>query len=137
MKKLTFIILGALILGVSSCKKVTEEYYTVSNQTIFYSIPTNNWTLNSDGKSYSATLTFADNDKYLNTYDGLLVYLSYDNGVNYISIPQTYNGISYSFSVNNQQITIDGQNSDGSVISSSSNVNKAATVKVVQVISEE
>lgn len=137
MKKLTFIILGLLILGVSSCRKVTNEYYTVTNQTIFYNIPTNNWILNNNGTSYSATLTFADNDKYVNTYDGLLVYLSYDNGENYISIPQTYNGISYSFSVNNQKITIEGQNSDGSVISPSSNVNMAATVKVIQVISEE
>jgi hypothetical protein len=111
MKKLTIIILGFMILGVSACKKITQEYYT-PNQTIFYNVTASNWTTADTGKTYLASFSFLQNDIYLNKYDGLLVYISYDGGTTYISVPQTYNGLAYSFSATNSKVVIEVQSSD-------------------------
>jgi hypothetical protein len=112
MKKLTIIILGFMILGVSACKKITQEYYTTPNQTIFYNVTASNWTTADTGKTYLASFSFLQNDIYLNKYDGLLVYISYDGGTTYISVPQTYNGLAYSFSATNSKVVIEVQSSD-------------------------
>ncbi len=112
MKKILFIFLGVMILGVSSCKKVTEQYYTTPNQTIFYSINSSSWKTADAGKTHAATLSFLKSDIYLNTYDGLLVYVSYDEGVTYISVPQTYNGLAYSYSATSSKVVLEVQSSD-------------------------
>lgn len=133
MKKILFLFLGLSILGVSACRK---EYITntVPNQTIFYTLNNTSWTLSSSGKTYMASLSFAAADIYLNKYDGLLLYISYDAGVTYISVPQTYNGLSYSYSVDNNKVYIEVQNSDGSVgVSNPGNM----TAKVVLIPSKQ
>jgi len=112
MKKLIIVILGFIVIGFSSCKKVIEQYYTTPNQTIFYNINASNWTSSNANFTYKTTLSFLQSDSYLNTYDGILVYISYDGGTNFIAIPQTYNGLAYSFSVNNNKVVLEVQSSD-------------------------
>lgn len=112
MKKLIILTFGLIIMGFSACKKVTEQYYTTPNQTIFYDINSSSWTSSNANFTYKATLNFLQGDSYLNTYDGILVYISYDGGTNFISVPQTYNGLAYSFSVNNNKVLLEVQSSD-------------------------
>ncbi|TKB95165.1 hypothetical protein [Pedobacter cryophilus] len=134
MKKLMILFAGLLILGVSSCRKVTEQYYTVPNKTIFYSVNASSWTTTDGGFTYSASLSFLQGDSYVNTYDGLLVYVSYDNGNNYISVPQTYNGLAYSYSASNSKVVLEVQSSDFNQVIQNPGV---LSVKVVMIPSEE
>ncbi|MDA9555641.1 hypothetical protein N9R54_05330 [Pelobium sp.] len=112
MKKLLFLFLGLSILGVSACRKVTEQYYTVPNKTIYYSVTNTSWTSTDGGYTYAASLSFQTGDNYINDYDGLLVYVSYDSGKTYISVPQTYNGLAYSYSATNNKVILEVQSSD-------------------------
>ncbi|MFC5284633.1 hypothetical protein [Pedobacter alpinus] len=113
MKKLSILILGMMILGVSGCRKVTEQYFTTPNQTVFYDLNASSWTTNNAGRTYSANLSFFLEDIYRNDFDGILVYVSFGDNV-YEPVPQTYDGIAYGYTVNNQRITLEIQNSDGS-----------------------
>ncbi len=123
-----------MILGVSACQKVTNEYYTTPNQTIYENLDANRWSTTDGGITYSATIDFLNTDLYQNAFDGVLVYLSFGNNV-YEPIPQTYDGFSYSYTVTQQRITIQIQNSSGSgVISPPGSTIQA---KVVMIPSEE
>ncbi|MBC7655128.1 MAG: hypothetical protein H7098_11745 [Oligoflexus sp.] len=114
MKKLLFLFLGLSIIGVTACRK---EYVTniTPNQTIYYTIDANTWKTVDGGKTFTANLTFSNNDIYQNTLDGVLVYVSFVSGV-YEPVPQTYFGISYSYEVNNQRVQLRIQSSNGTGI---------------------
>jgi hypothetical protein len=112
MKKLLILFLGLSILGVSGCRKVVNEYYDTPNKTVYYTINANTWVTSDGGKTYTANLTFQNTDIYVNTSDGVLVYISFANGV-YEPVPQTYFGISYSYEVDNQRVRLRIQSSDG------------------------
>jgi len=115
MKKLIFIFLGPTILGVSmSCQKVTEEYYTVPNQTILTTLSANSWSTSNLGFTYSASINFVAKDIYQNKTDGILVYISFGNGV-YEPVPQTYDGISYSYTARQDKVVLEIQSSDAKV----------------------
>jgi hypothetical protein len=115
MKKLIFLFLGLSIIGVTACRKVTEQYYTTPNQTIYYTIDGATWKTTDGGKTYTANLTFSNTDIYKNTSDGVLVYVSFASGV-YEAVPQTYFGISYSYEVDNQRVQLRIQSSNGTGI---------------------
>ncbi len=112
MKKLLFLFLGVSILGVSACRKVTEQYYTTPNQTVYYTIAASSWTTGDGGKTFTADLSFKSGDIYQNDFDGVLVYVSFGNSI-YEPVPQTYDGISYSYDVDNSLVRLRIQNSDG------------------------
>lgn len=112
MKRILFLFLGLSILGVSACRKVTEQYYTTPNQTVYYSVNSNSWSTTDGGYTYAASLSFLQGDNYINDYDGVLVYISYDGGTTYISVPQTYNGLSYSFSATNAKVILEVQSAN-------------------------
>ena len=115
MKKLIFIFLGLTILGVSmSCQKVTEEYYTVPNQTILTTLSANSWSTSNLGFTYLASINFVAKDIYQNKTDGILVYISFGNGV-YEPVPQTYDGISYSYTARQDKVVLEIQSSDAKV----------------------
>lgn len=140
MKKLSILILGLMILSVSACRKVTNEYYTTPNQTIYDNLNPNRWTTNDRGITYSATIDFVDTDLYQNGFDGVLVYLDFGNNPNntnsvYEPIPQTYDGFAYSYVVTQQSIIIQIQNSSGSGVITPPNATVKA--KVVMILSEE
>lgn len=134
MKKLSILILGLMILGVSACRKVTNEYYTTPNQTIYDTLNPDRWTTSDGGVTYSATISFIDTDVYQNDLDGVFAYLMFENNT-YDPIPQTYDGFSYSYKVTNQEIVLRIQNSSGSgTIFPPDTPLKA---KIVMVVSEE
>lgn len=140
MKRISILIIGLMILGVSACRKVTNEYYTTPNQTVYESINPNRWTTKDGGITYSATYSFFAEDIYQNGFDGVLVYLDFGNNANstnstYEPIPQTYDGFAYSYVVTQQGITIQIQNSSGTgTISPPSATIKA---KIVMILSEQ
>nr|WP_294895470.1 hypothetical protein [uncultured Pedobacter sp.] len=121
MKKLSILIVGLMILGVSACRKVTNEYYTTPNQTVYTTIDAKSWvktTNNKGDETYSADINFLNSDIYQNDFDGVLVYLDFSNGNDnlnstYEPIPQTYDGLSYSYVVTQQKITVQVQPSSG------------------------
>lgn len=133
MKKLSLFIIGLMILGVSACRKVTNEYYTTPNQTIYETLAANRWTTNDGGVTYSATIDFVDGDIYQNNFDGIFVFLKFENDT-YEPIPQTFEGFSYSYKVTNQRITIRVQDSGGTA---TFNAPGAVEAKIVMIPSEE
>ncbi|HEX7366460.1 MAG TPA: hypothetical protein VF273_05150 [Pelobium sp.] len=143
MKKFSILILGLVILGVSACRKVTNEYYTTPNQTIYVNINAADWvrSTNTNGdETYSANIPFTNTDVYQNGFDGVLVYLSFDGNTDntkntFEPIPQTYDGLSYSYFVTQQKITVQVQNSTG--IGGFSNPPGAVKAKVVMIVSEQ
>ena len=138
MKKFSLLIVGLMILGVSACRKVTNEYYTTPNQTIYEPLDANRWSSKDGGVTYSATIDFLPTDTYQNGFDGVLVFLDFDNNANNTSstwepIPQTYEGFAYSYAVTNQRITIRVQNANGT---GSFNPPGAVKVKIVMIPSD-
>lgn len=141
MKKISLLIVGLMILGVSACRKVTNEYYTTPNQTIYTPLTASSWVKSTVGgnETYSADIKFVNTDIYENGFDGVLVYLSYDNNANNTSntwepIPQTYEGLSYSYIVTQQKITIQVQPSSGT--GTFSQAPGAVNVKIVMIPSD-
>lgn len=133
MKKLILLFLGLAILAVSSCKKITEEYYTVPNQTILTSLSANSWATSDAGFTYSASINFVANDIYQNKADGILVYISFGNGV-YEPVPQTYDGIAYSYTARQDRVVLEIQSSDAKV---KINPPGPLSVKIVLIPSKE
>ena len=115
-------VLGCLILFVgTSC---TKQYVTATtpNKTVLFTVlGTSGWSPSTDqsgGQSYSAALTqLPELDSYVQQNDGVLVYFSYDGGATYEALPETYNGISYSYTSTIGAISLFAQGSDGSQLS--------------------
>jgi len=108
MKRILFLIAGVIILGVTSCQKDVNNYYTVTNKTVYAERSGSQWTLSGDGKTYSTSIPFLVTDNFYNDFDGILVYISYDNVI-WEQIPQTYQGISFSYSTTNDELVVDMQ----------------------------
>jgi hypothetical protein len=111
MKKLLSIICCAVVLlSVSSC---TKQYVTPNpNQTILLNLAANDWSTTDGGKTWSAAITTPEIDSYFNDHGGVLVYFSFTSGV-YEQVPETYNGIAYSYTHNPGALAIYAQASDG------------------------
>lgn len=142
MKKFSILILGLMILGVSACRKVTNEYYTTPNQTIYTNLSANSWVKSTNvtgDVTYSADIPFVNTDIYQNGFDGILVYLSFDGNTDNTSntfepIPQTYDGLAYSYVVTQQKVTVQVQNSTG--IGGFGSAPGAVKVKIVMIVSD-
>jgi ABC-type oligopeptide transport system substrate-binding subunit len=131
MKKLLSIICCAMVLlSVSSC---TKQYVTPNpNQTILLNLAASSWTTSDNGKTWSATINAPEIDSYFNDHGGVLVYFSFTDGV-YEQIPETYQGVSYSYTHNPGAIAVYAQASDGV---STITAPDAAVVKIVLVDSK-
>jgi hypothetical protein len=128
MKKLLSIFCFAIAIATfSSCKK---EYITQNaNQTILLNVPASAWTTADNGVTWSAPINTPEIDSYFNAHGGVLVYFSFTSAV-YEQVPETYQGIAYSYTHNPGNITLYAQNGNGSSAIASPG---AVTVKVVLV----
>lgn len=127
MKKLV-LLLGLVGFLFSSCKK---EYITEAtpNQTIITNVPTSVWKTDDNGVTYYASLSVPEITPDFNTNGGVLVYISYGNGV-FEEVPEVYQGVSYSYTHNTGNVSIYAQNSSGTgTVTPPSNV----TVKIILV----
>ncbi len=123
-----------MILGVSACRKVTNEYYTTPNQTVIETLNPDRWTTKDGGITYNATIGFAEGDIYQNNSSGVFVFLMFEDNT-YEPIPQTYEGFSYSYKVTNQSIILRIQNSNGSGVINPPG--STISAKIVMIASEK
>ncbi|HTE00554.1 MAG TPA: hypothetical protein VK668_14770 [Mucilaginibacter sp.] len=128
MRKLLSIVCCAMILfTVSSC---TKQYVTPNtNQTILINLSSSEWKTDDGGKTWSAPEDMPEIDDYFNDHGGVLVYLSFTPGV-YEQVPETYQGVAYSYTHNLHNITLYAQASDGV---STITAPDAASLKIVLV----
>jgi len=113
MKKILTIVSCVMVLfAISSC---TKQYITPNNtESIYATIAPTDWTLYTvDNKSYMASINVADIDNNFANTGGVIVAISYTDGV-YEQIPEVYNGTSFSYTYNNGNLTIYAQSPDGS-----------------------
>src|SRR5690606_19304502 len=82
MKKIILMLLPALLL-LGSCQKT----YLVPNKTIIVDLPSRNWTLANDARSYTSYIDMPELDRYTNEQGAVLVYLSFGEET-YEQIPQ-------------------------------------------------
>lgn len=107
---LTIVCCSILLFSVSSC---TKQYVTPNNtETIYATLATTDWTLYSDGKSYQAPISVPDIGANFAATGGLIVAVSYTDGV-WEQIPEVYNGVSFSYTYNQGNVTLYAQSPDG------------------------
>ncbi|MFD1631161.1 hypothetical protein [Pseudopedobacter beijingensis] len=141
MRKLLFLMLGVVILGFTSCQKDYHNYYTVSNKTIYTNVKSNEWVLyrdadpNKDRTYFTASFDFYESDNFYNEYDGILVYVSYANGI-YEQIPQVIGKLSYNYATTNNNLTVFIQNADNSPFPVGTTMSPAS-FKIVLIPSQE
>jgi hypothetical protein len=110
MKKILTIISCIVLIAATSC---TKQYITPNpNQTILFTVPSSSWSTTDGGKTYSSVINAPEIDTYFNDHGGVLVYFSFTNGV-YEQIPETYQGVSFSYTHNPGSIALYSQASDG------------------------
>ena len=125
MKKILTLVGCIILFAASSC---TKQYVTPNpNQTVLFTIPTSAWTTTDGGVTYSTVLSTPEIDSYFNDHGGVLVYFSFTQGV-YEQIPETYQGISYSYTHNQGSVAIYAQASDGKTVISAP---PASTLKLL------
>lgn len=129
MKKLLGILAVIIVLGTSACQKTYEQYYTTPNKTIYASINTSDWGTSDGGFTYSTSITLFPDDNYYNEFDGILAYVSYNNGTTYEQIPQTFEGIAFSFTTTNNSIVVNIQTAENTVA-----VNPPGSIKMKVVL---
>jgi hypothetical protein len=115
MKKFLSIIGCIIILAAaSSC---TKNYVTPNpNATYFATINPSDWTLSTDGKSYSAPIDVKGLDANFNKYGGVLVAISYSTSSQelvYEQLPEVFAGTSFSYTYNAGSVAIYAQSPDG------------------------
>lgn len=111
MKKLTLLLICIASLGLASCKKDTIVQ-SANNLTIIKYIDANQWQSSADGFTLSASLIDNRIDDRTFEDDGILVYISRNDGNYYEQLPFVYDVNSYSYTVSKGRIDIDIQSSD-------------------------
>jgi hypothetical protein len=112
MKKILTIVCSAMVLlSISSC---TKQYITPNNtETVVATLAPTDWTLyTGDNKSYQAAINVADIDPNFANTGAVVVAISYADGV-YESLPEVYNGTSFSYTYNAGNVTLYAQSPDG------------------------
>lgn len=97
MKRILLLLIATATLGLASCKKDTIIEET-SNRTIILTIQPNEWKPTTDNSTYTANISIPEIDKMNVDIEGILVYADHpENKGNYIQLPYTYAGTSYSY----------------------------------------
>ncbi|WP_259071809.1 hypothetical protein HDF24_09770 [Mucilaginibacter sp. X4EP1] len=115
MKKILTILGCVILLAATSC---TKQYVTPgqTNQTVYANVATTDWTLftdNGGSKSYQVPIQVQAISNNFAQTGGIIVAISYDGGNTYEQLPETYNGIAYSYTYNSGNVTLYAQSSDG------------------------
>lgn len=132
MKQLIILFAGMILLGTTACRKVTENYYTTPNKTIYDVIEANEWTTLDGGVTYTASIAMPEINQTVYDLDGTLVYGTFVDGEDE-PIPNVFEGISYTYAVKVGAIIIKVQGTNVGVIGRPG----ALPVKVVLIESAE
>jgi hypothetical protein len=110
---LSILCLAIVVLTASSCQKDTVVAPN-NNLTIQTSVSTGGWSSLDNGKTWKQAINVPELDDFANDNSGVLVYLSFTNGV-YEQIPEVFNGVSYSYIHERGLLTIYAQAYDGNL----------------------
>jgi hypothetical protein len=115
MKLLT--ALTTMTLLISACTKTVTQVEQVDQAfSTIYTLNPAGWGSSDGGFSYSTSMTVPELDQSMLENGAIVVFLSFDNGVNYEAIPEVFDGISYGALHSLNQITLDLHAVDGSKI---------------------
>lgn len=129
MKKILFLLLVGSALFMASCTKQYNEI-TPNKTYISDQISSSAWTTGDGGKNYSVDINIADLGSGDSAYNGVLVYLTFDNGKSYEALPEVYNNTSFTYTYSAGVITLYAQSSDGTQVISAPEAFKAKIVLV-------
>ncbi|MFL9484708.1 hypothetical protein ACI6Q2_18135 [Chitinophagaceae bacterium LWZ2-11] len=93
MKRLSAGILLFAVIAMFSCTKTVEgpkQTYTVDQ----FTIRSQDWQMTNNG--YIANISFPEITPDIVDYGGVVVYISFDQGGSFYSIPDVYRNVSYS-----------------------------------------
>ncbi len=131
--KIALLSLFALI-SLSACRK------TVVNQTVnqaysaIYSIDPTKWVMgqNPDTTVYFyTTLSVPELDAIINQNGGVEVYISFDNGTTYETLPEVFDGVAYGSLHTTGAVTIDLRGADGGTLTSAISTTILAKVVLI------
>jgi len=129
MKKILFFLLIGSALFMASCTKQYNQ--VVPNKTyISDQINSSSWTTSDGGKNYSVDINISDLGNGGTAYNGVLVYLTFDNGQSYEALPEVYNNTSFTYTYSPGVITLYAQSSDGTQVIPAPEAFKAKIVLV-------
>lgn len=132
MKQLIILFAGVILLGTTACRKVTENYYTTPNKTIYDVIQEDEWRTDDGGKTFYFSVPMPEINQAAYDLDGTLVYGTFVDGEDE-PIPSVYGGLTYTYVVKVGAIIIKVQSTELGVI----NRPPGLPVKVVLIASEE
>jgi hypothetical protein len=100
----SFLLLSLLTMG--ACKKTV---YNTVNQVLSatYSIKSTDWSTTDNSHSYVVNLTVPEVDDKVVADGGVVVYLSFDNGTTFESLPEVFDGVAYGTYHQNGAVSID------------------------------
>ena len=115
MKNKTIGILTLFVsLAFASCTKqvISDQAYSA-----VYNIHSNAWVTTDGSLSYSTDITVPELNNAILNNGAVEVYLSFDNGTTYETIPEVFSGIAYGSVHQYQTVTIDLHAVNGGTIS--------------------
>lgn len=112
MKKILLLLMISGALFMASCTKQYNQ--VVPNQTVYADLAPSDWTTTDNGQNYTTTITPPSGSDFGASSDGVLVYFSFDNGATYEQIPEVYNNVSFTCTINKGIITLYAQSANGS-----------------------
>jgi len=105
MKKYILILLSVVAVGLSSCKKdtiITES----ANRSIVVDIAPTSWAPSSDGLYYSTRIDVPENNANFNQIGHVAASIAFDNPDVYEALPQTFEGVSYTYTSSPGQVIL-------------------------------
>mgnify|MGYP001547687071 FL=1 len=128
-----FALLSAFVLlSFTACKKTTVVNQTVNQAySAIYTVKPADWVQGQSGSQtyFYSTLSIPELDDVINTHGGVEVYISFDGGVNYETVPEVFDGVAYGSLHTTGTVTIDLRDANGGSLTSA--ISGPLTVKVV------
>ncbi|RYZ98769.1 MAG: hypothetical protein EOP47_18505 [Sphingobacteriaceae bacterium] len=112
-KALSLIMFIGIAMVASSCKKEVTQVIQ-PNQTILIPVNEQEWLL--DDQTYTAEIPLPELDSYEQENAAVLVYISFDDGLNFEQIPEVYDGRAFSFTHSVGFLYIDAQRYNGTTL---------------------
>lgn len=120
------------LFSFSACKKTTVVNQTVDQAySVLFTVNPADWIAGQSGTQtyFYVTLNIPELDDVINTHGGVEVYISFDGGVNYETVPEVVDGIAYGSLHNTGSVTIDLRDAYGASLQSA--ISAPITAKIV------
>jgi len=112
MKKILFLLIIGGALFMASCTKQYNQ--VVPNQTVYKDVASADWATTDGGLNYTTAIAPPVGGDFGASSDAVLVYFSFDGGKTYEQVPEVYNNVSFTYTVNNGEVDLYAQSANGS-----------------------